>query len=163
MSEHKFDKIVSESSTHAIAMSGPCVVAVWRQKIAVDAARHATRAVRDAVNAHRDAASYFGVVEQGVAPPDDAVRAEFREMLGVGKGAGCAGLVAEGTGFQSSVVRAVIGGLLLAVRSPCPIKVFAQVPDAATWVAMTTRLGADGGQRIAAVAEALRARLGRLA
>lgn len=50
--------------------------------------------------------------------------------------------VVEGTGFQAATTRGVIAGVLLAVRSPYPTKVFASVDDARPWI--RDRLVSDG-------------------
>jgi hypothetical protein len=101
------------------------------------------------------------VVEPSTPVPGDEARTALTDLVCAGYPARCTAVVAEGTGFRSSMVRSVVTSLLLEARHTTPVKVATTVAEAARWAATQGVLKAGDLERdVVKTVEAARAKIG---
>lgn len=129
-------RVVEVTPDHTFGCVPGAVLYVWRKATTMEAARTLRQLVREAIDqAGTNPGVYLGVVEEGASPPSWGVRKELAETFKDGRDFFCASaLVFEGSGFQASVVRAVVAGLALFARQPFPHQVFSEVSVATAWL-----------------------------
>ena len=102
------------------------------------------------------------VVEPSSPVPGDDVRAAFGDLIRADHAIRATVIVAEGSGFRSSLVRSVVTSLLLLARQTAPMKVTSTVPEAAKWAAAqgATRAGSELEREVVQAVEAARGKIG---
>jgi hypothetical protein len=127
--------VLAGDGAYAVAIAGRVVAAIWRQQITTAHVRTVVSASQGATQRFPGEAILAMLMEAKVPVPGDEVRKAMTEWIRAGKGLRCTAVVAEGSGFQQSLMRSVIAGLTLVVRPPAPIKVTSTVAEAAAWAA----------------------------
>ena len=153
--------VLASDGAHAIGVADRVVAAVWRQPITTAHVRSLVSASQGVSHKFPGEATLALLIEEKIPVPGDDVRKSMLDWIRVGKGLRCTAVVAEGSGFQQSLVRSVIAGLTLVVRPPTPIKVFPTVAEAATWASKQgTPIGGAAVERaVREVLEATRAKI----
>lgn len=147
--------VIASDGAHAIAAAENVVAAVWRHPITVAHVRSVLAASQKASQRFKSEAVLAILIEEKIPVPGDDVRKAMLEWIRTGKELRCTVIVAEGSGFQQSVVRSVFAGLTLVVRPFAPLKVVATVAEGATWASQQGKPGGAAVER--AVRETLEA------
>lgn len=154
--------VLASDGAHAIAVAGRVVAAVWRQQVTTAHVRSVVSASQGVTQRFPGEAVLALLMEAKIPAPGDDVRKAMTEWIRAGKGLRCTVIVAEGSGFQQSLVRSVIAGLTLVVRPSAPLKVVSTVGEGAVWAAKQgTPAGGTTVER--AVREALEATRAKIA
>jgi hypothetical protein len=163
-------ELVSKSAAHALVSQGPVIAVVWRGEIAVPVIRSALLSLRGVGARYPGNVIAAFLVEPRVPIPSDDARKALAELFREGKEVRCGFIVAEGSGFQQSLVRSVVAGLTLVVRPPFPLKVFSAAGEACAWASkqgppLSQRSSAPPGnvsmeRELVSLLEATRARIG---
>ena len=149
---------ISGDAAHAVAVYHSVLVTIWSGEMRAPVVREAAAEAARLGRLHTGETSFLNMITRGTPAPSEAVRAEFQRMIKEGPGKlRCAAIVAEVSGFQGSVVRGVVTGLMMVVRPAFPMKVHGSVAEAAAWIAAQAAgsVTADG---LAAAVTAVRAR-----
>ncbi len=128
-------KVELVESSHAIGMSGPLVVSMWRTVTTHTAMLSFRAMVSRYVTGQPDGIAFLTVVEAQAEMPEPAARDELADMFRrLGSSVICSALVFEGQGFRAAAVRGITTSVNLLARQPFPHKVFANVDEAASWM-----------------------------
>jgi hypothetical protein len=153
--------VLASDGAHAIAVAGRVVAAVWRHSITTAHVRSVLSASQGASQRFPGEAVLAMLIEEKIPVPGDDVRKAMLEWIRAGKGLRCTVVVAEGSGFQQSLIRSVIAGLTLVVRPFAPLKVVATGAEAAAWASQqgTPAGGAAVERAVRETLEATRAKI----
>ena len=110
------------------------VVAVWRLETRVDALIHMESLLRRHAIVHKRI-GVLQVLEPTVRPLDAEQRGALEATMRSCSAICGSAVVYEGSGFQAAAVRAVVAGIAALRRHPFPHQVFAEVSNAAEFVA----------------------------
>lgn len=126
----------------------------WRAKVRADpleSTRSLSFALRDR---YPTGIVVYNVIEHGIPMPDPDVRELASEILGqTGGHVLCTATMIIGEGIWAGMARAALATISLFARTPHPQKVFAELAEAADWVAPNVSpAGTDPGEltRVAA-------------
>lgn len=127
---------VAEEGGLAIGCFGPVHMVIYRRTPTVAdlhlSDRH-HRALREAFPGGTALLTY--IFHRLEMPPAEVRQLGAQMLREVAPLIRCSATVVEGDGFMASTARAVLSGIQLLSRTPCPSKLFSTVDDAATWIA----------------------------
>lgn len=120
----------------AVAIDGACVLIVHLEAPTLPIVSAMGRAYAKAAALDQKIA-HLCLIEHaaGLLPPGEARDAIGSLMQRFDKRLAAAALVYEAQGFKATVVRSVATGLAMASRITHPMRVFAELPAACSWVA----------------------------
>ena len=153
--------VLASDGAYAVVVADRIVAAVWRQQITTAHVRTIVSASQGVTQRFPGEAILAMLVEAKTPVPGDDVRKAMTEWIRAGKGLRCTAVVAEGSGFQQSLMRSVVAGLTLVVRPPAPLKVVSSVAEAAEWASKqgTPAGGAAVERAVRETLEATRAKI----
>jgi len=154
--------LIAGDAAHAMASYARGVAVVWRGPMTPAAVRAIITPIGAAARRAPGEVAVVIVIETSAPVPGDDVRAAFAELIRAQHPVRGTAIVAEGSGFRSSMVRSVVTSLLLLARAGTPMKVMPTVAEAAKWVAGqgVTRAGSELEHEVIRAVEAARAKIG---
>lgn len=125
---------------HALGYWGPVLVCIWRKETTPLGVTHLLQAHKEVAWMNLGGMGLFTIIEaRAPAPPADVRGALARYMANSGDVIKMSSVAFEGSGFHAAMIRSVVTGLTMLARQPFPHKVFANVEDAARWMAVGLR------------------------
>ncbi|MFO0548201.1 MAG: hypothetical protein U0271_07420 [Polyangiaceae bacterium] len=110
-------------------------VAVWLATPSVDAIKRAGAAMHAHAEQHPRGIVSLNVLERSASPPEAPARQAFAGVIRtLGDGVKAYAAVRESEGFGLAIVRSVLTGVTMLVRTPAPLKLFGAVDEAADWL-----------------------------
>jgi hypothetical protein len=152
-------RVIYSDASLAVGEIGRFFVAVWRGDVTRQRFEKQRWGLTEVVQRHPRGIGFLCVIEPSSKPPDSELRRASVEMVEEhGDRLRCVGLVIEGTGFATALVRAGISSMLLLHRKRSPLADFASVTSAVGW--MSQYVPVDAGTDLVALVEELRAAMG---
>jgi hypothetical protein len=144
---------------HCIAVQGRTILTYSTRQPTLAFFNAWTRAMQQLADADASKIASLTIIDSsGARPPDDTSRKAIRQAFARHSAKICAfAYVVEGEGFAAATIRAAVSLITMAERHPFPLRVFATVADAITWV--LPRLpehGVHDGPALVALADAMR-------
>lgn len=146
--------------SHAAATWGPMTIVVWDGRVRARRVSEVLEVARAQCRRHPDGGGFTLVVRRHTGLPSGDVRGSVSGALAdMGGFIHCATVVIEGEGFLAATARSVVSLLFLASGRAIPMKVFADLREAALWQARNldrARLTAPiGGEEYAQILRAV--------
>lgn len=151
-------RIIDTQMHYSTAASSELFLAIFHKETQAAALTHMLTHLDTMARNNKGVVNLLNVVRPGSPMPDEAARHAliqvFRYIADQGASAQSA-VVFEGSGAAASIIRSVVTGLSLVSKTMLPIKVFATVEDAATWLQpkLTALSNCDASQVNAVIAE----------
>ncbi len=145
-------------SDHCVAIWERTLLHIWRGTCTAPAVAEMARIARRLIASPGAPVTSFSLVEEQSGPPPEHARAELAKFTQdcVAQMAGAV-IVAEGSGFRTSLVRGVGTALTLLVPHRVPYKFFSNVTEGAAFLAPYLPPGAGGSVGLKEAVESLRA------
>lgn len=124
-------KVATADHNHAVGHTERVLFTMWRRDTTLDAVR-ALAPVTQQLS--RLGTGSLTIVERGASLPSSKARTELASALRAERTMLCSALVFEGDGFRAAAVRAITTGIYQLAKPPFPIRVFANVMEAAEWM-----------------------------
>ena len=154
-------RVIEVTAKWALGEFDQCVAVVWAGKPDPESMMQRSRALEELCRRSPGRCALIEVVEATSKPPVDETRRVAMEVFRrLGNDLTAIAFVVEGNPVRTTLVRAIITGMLFFVKQPQPSKVFGRISDLAEWVRL--KIGVDDphfGATVAAVFEHLRYRL----
>jgi hypothetical protein len=130
-------RLIHCDSAVAVAETGAICVVIWRgavTKVPFEWQRHG---LDEVVKRHPRGAAFLCLVEATAKAPEDELRRASSQMVQVhGEQLKCVACVIEGQGFKAAINRGALAGMVLLLRNKkTAVSVFAQLREAARWMA----------------------------
>lgn len=109
------------------------------------------------------APSVLTIIGSGAQLPPTEVRERLAAILRDHAHVVASAVVFEGTGFRAAAVRSVVTGLSLIARQPFPHRIFAEVHEAALWLAREQHKPTSEATGLIQAIEYLRSEVGSIA
>jgi len=141
--------------------SSRSIAVVWRGAMTPAAIRGIITPIGAAARRSPGQVAVVLVVETSAPVPGEDVRAAFSELIRADHPVRCTAIVAEGTGFRSSMVQSVVTSLLQLARPSTPMKVASTVAEAARWASSqgVIRAGSEMERDLVKTVESARAKI----
>jgi hypothetical protein len=156
-------RVLTVERDYAFGELEGCMLGVWRGQPTVESFSLRGSFLTDLAARLPGRCGYLEVIEPRAkppAPPARKVAADIQKKLG--KSLACVGMVIEGDELRSTLIRAVIAGMNLLLRTDHPMRLDKDVLRCAEWVSATMGSNdADFPRRLVAALETLRARMPR--
>jgi hypothetical protein len=147
-------KVHERDTSYTLAEWRNVYAVVWRAQPDARRAQRMGEHFRRVVRAHPEGVMVVVIVPTSVPPPDDAARDRINEAMRAAPSVTRAiAYVLVGTGFGAATMRGAVTDTLLAAKPPYPVRVFATIAEAASWI--VERAGPDSGLTTSSVSTAL--------
>lgn len=128
-------RILEVDKSYAFGELHGCLLGIWRGQPSEASFQQRGQFMMDLASRLPGRCGYLEVIEAGSKPPAPAARkVAVTNLQRVGKALCCIGMVVEGNELRSTLVRAVLAGMQLLIRSEQPMKVDKQILRSAEWV-----------------------------
>jgi hypothetical protein len=128
-------RILEVDKSYAFGELHGCLLGVWRGQPDEASFQQRGRYMIDLASRLPGRCGYLEVIEPSSKPPSRAARnVAVQSMKEVGKSLAAVAMVVEGNELRSTLVRAVVTGMLLVFRSDQPMRVDKQLLRSAEWV-----------------------------